>query len=64
MRTFIRYMLIAAGIYTAALLYHYQLGAIPFLLLSFYFFYEAYKVIRYDVKREREEQSGLLNSQK
>jgi hypothetical protein len=63
-RTFIRYLLVAAGIYTAALLYHYQLGSIPFLLLSFYFFYEAYKVIRYDVKREREEERSLLNSQK
>ncbi|MGR3766165.1 hypothetical protein [Rossellomorea sp. NS-SX7] len=63
MRTFLRYALIAAGIYAAALLYHYQLGAIPFLLLSFYFFYEAYKVIRYGDKEESEEDGSLLNSQ-
>jgi hypothetical protein len=63
-RTFLRYALIAGGIYGALVLYHFQLGAIPFFLLSFYLFYEAYKVIRYREREESEENSSLLNSQK
>jgi hypothetical protein len=54
----------AVGIYGALVLYHFQLGAIPFFLLSFYLFYEAYKVIRYGDREESEENSSLLNSQK
>ncbi|MEG9296124.1 hypothetical protein V6B33_06665 [Mangrovibacillus sp. Mu-81] len=64
MKTLLRYALIAAGIYAAALLYHFQLGAIPFFLLSFYLFYEAYKAIRHGDTEESEENSSLLNSQK
>ncbi|MEL3973002.1 hypothetical protein AAEO50_12020 [Rossellomorea oryzaecorticis] len=64
MRTFLRYALMAVGIYGALVLYHFQLGAIPFFLLSFYLFYEAYKVIRYGDREESEENSSLLNSQK
>jgi hypothetical protein len=61
-KTFLRYALIAVGIYVAALLYRFQLGAIPFFLLSFYLFYEAYKVIR-NGDRDEKEESTLLNSQ-
>ncbi|MCA1055077.1 hypothetical protein LCM10_08770 [Rossellomorea aquimaris] len=62
MRTLLRVALIGAGLYGSIVLYHFQLGAVPFFLLSFYFFYEAYKAIRYG-DREDPEDSGILNSQ-
>ncbi|PFA68160.1 hypothetical protein CN378_08640 [Bacillus sp. AFS015802] len=53
MKTILRYILLIITIYAAILLYQFQLGAIPFFLLSFYLFYEAFRVIRNGQKEEK-----------
>ncbi|WP_201714490.1 hypothetical protein [Rossellomorea arthrocnemi] len=53
MKTILRYILVIIIIYAAFLLYQFQLGAIPFFLLSFYLFYEAFKVIRNGQKEQK-----------
>ncbi|MGE6754870.1 hypothetical protein ACQKFO_15680 [Rossellomorea sp. NPDC071047] len=53
MKTIFRYILLATIIFVAILLYQLQLGAIPFFLLSFYLFYEAFRVIRNGEKEEK-----------
>ncbi|TMU84006.1 hypothetical protein FGG79_17870 [Bacillus sp. BHET2] len=53
MKTIFRYILLIIIIYIAVRLYQIQLGAIPFFLLSFYLFYEAYRVIRNGQKEEK-----------
>ncbi|WP_374055245.1 hypothetical protein [Rossellomorea sp. FM04394] len=56
-KTIFRYILLAIIIFAAVLLYQLQLGAIPFFLLSFYLFYEAFRVIR-NGDKEEEWESG------
>ncbi|WP_098438700.1 hypothetical protein [Bacillus sp. es.034] len=53
MKTILRYILFIITIYAAILLYQFQLGAIPFFLLSFYLFYEAFRVIKNAQKEEK-----------
>ncbi|WP_034765092.1 hypothetical protein [Rossellomorea vietnamensis] len=53
MKTILRYILFIITIYAAILLYQFQLGAIPFFLLSFYLFYEAFRVIKNGQKEEK-----------
>ncbi|BCB05959.1 hypothetical protein [Bacillus sp. KH172YL63] len=52
MKTLLRYITLIIIIYIAVLLYQIQLGAIPFLLFSFYLFYEAYRVLKNSQKEE------------
>jgi hypothetical protein len=42
-KTILRYAFFTAIIYIAFFLYQKQLGAIPFLLLSLYLFYESFR---------------------
>ncbi|KPL58030.1 hypothetical protein [Rossellomorea vietnamensis] len=53
MKTILRYILLIITLYAAILLYQIQLGAIPFFLLSFYLFYEAFRVLRSAQKEEK-----------
>ncbi|MCA0151482.1 MULTISPECIES: hypothetical protein [Rossellomorea] len=53
MKTILRCILFIITIYAAILLYQFQLGAIPFFLLSFYLFYEAFRVIKNGQKEEK-----------
>ncbi|CAN7165271.1 hypothetical protein [Rossellomorea sp. LjRoot5] len=53
MKTIFRYILLIITIYAAIRLYQFQLGAIPFFLLSFYLFYEAFRVVRNSHKEEK-----------
>ncbi|MCA1065490.1 hypothetical protein QTG56_06470 [Rossellomorea sp. AcN35-11] len=53
MKTILRYGLLVMILCIAVLLYQFQLGAVPFFLLSFYFFYEAFRVIRNGEKEEK-----------
>ncbi|MEI2666859.1 hypothetical protein [Rossellomorea sp. LJF3] len=53
MKTILRCILLIIIIYAAILLYQFQLGAIPFFLLSFYLFYEAFRVIKNGQKEEK-----------
>ncbi|WP_113969261.1 hypothetical protein [Rossellomorea aquimaris] len=53
MKTIFRYILLAIILCAAVVLYQLQLGAIPFFLLSFYLFFEAFRVIRNGEKEEK-----------
>ncbi|WP_064091960.1 hypothetical protein [Rossellomorea aquimaris] len=53
MKTILRYSFFIMIMYLAILLYRFHLGAIPFFLVSFYLFYEAFRIIRNGEKEEK-----------
>ncbi|MBN8194482.1 hypothetical protein JI667_20325 [Bacillus sp. NTK074B] len=53
MKAILRYILLILTLYATIFLYQIQLGAIPFFLLSFYLFYEAFRTIRGGRREEK-----------
>ncbi|WP_232311268.1 hypothetical protein [Robertmurraya korlensis] len=55
MKQLLRFIAVILTVVSAFYLYSLQLGAIPFFLMSFFFFYLAVRILARDKKRQKEE---------